>query len=453
MNTLTISKFGTICGKNFTEMFIDEFLNKIENNLEDKTYDIRYNESNNEFIVIFNEQRYILKLDNETMNNYATGKYNPLTLRIKKIIDKETSREQEERDIEQKKIKKETILKNAEIGILPNNESIEIYLEHLKQEQRITPKKIIEYFKNIRRDLKKTKEETPQAPFTYKWPFNKCCGEVRGEKLFTNKRVFDISILVLIITGSILISGVIVGATALVIAMVMELNPALKVVEPLIIKLLQIAFISVFSPILLSAVPISSFITRFFKKRINRLKEFISDRKLTKYKIKELTEMLTTGKSTSLKEFDSTISMTPEEDIITFQDTIYQNINDLVNRLTYINKYDRLILAKELKDILDEYNKRMELLEGNIKKATITLGQDDIVKIKMDIISRIGVVETKLTAIRKKDLESSQRQSEQEIIERKLQQFSEEDITDEYTDDIEEAFSVKTLQRRQESKN
>ena len=166
MNTLTISKFGTICGKNFTEMFIDEFLNKIENNLEDKTYDIRYNESNNEFIVIFNEQRYILKLDNETMNNYATGKYNPLTLRIKKIIDKETSREQEERDIEQKKIKKETILKNAEIGILPNNESIEIYLEHLKQEQRITPKKIIEYFKNIRRDLKKTKEETPQAPFT-----------------------------------------------------------------------------------------------------------------------------------------------------------------------------------------------------------------------------------------------------------------------------------------------
>ena len=76
-----------------------------------------------------------------------------------------------------------------------------------------------------------------------------------------------------------------------------------------------------------------------------------------------------------------------------------------------------------------------------------------IKKIKMDIISRIGVVETKLTAIRKKDLENSQRQSEQETIERKLEQFYEEDITDEYTDDIEEASSVKTLQRRQESKN
>lgn len=449
MNILTISKFGTICGKNFTEMFIDEFLNKIENNLEDKKYDIRYNESNNEFIVIFNEQRYILKLDNETMNNYATGKYNPLTLRIKKIIDKETSREQEEKDIKKTERKKELIINNAEIGILPDDESSEIYLEHLKQEQRITPKKIIEYFKNIRGDLKKTKEETPQAPFTYKWPFNKYC----ENDIFMNKRVFEITEFVSGISFVTFLCIAFLGGTSLLIALLIEMIPTLKFIEPLMIKFLPLSIALMLSPTLVSVVPISSFITRFFKKRINRLKEFIRDRKLLKHKIKELTEMLTTGKSTSLKEFDSTISMTPIEDIAMFQDNIYQNINDLVNRLTYINKNDRLILAKELKSILDEYNQRMKALEEDIKKGTITLGQDDIVKIKMDIISRIGVVETKLTAIRKKDLENSQRQSEQEIIERKLQQFSEEDITDEYTDDIEEASSVKTLQRRSNGKN
>lgn len=449
MNILTISKFGTICGKNFTEMFIDEFFNKIENNLEDKKYDIRYNESNNEFIVIFNEQRYTLKLDNETMNNYATGKYNPLTLRIKKIIDKETSREQEEKDIKKTERKKELIINNAEIGILPDDESSEIYLEHLKQEQRITPKKIIEYFKNIRGDLKKTKEETPQAPFTYKWPFNKYC----ENDIFMNKRVFEITEFVSGISFVTFLCIAFLGGTSLLIALLIEMIPTLKFIEPLMIKFLPLSIALMLSPTLVSVVPISSFITRFFKKRINRLKEFIRDRKLLKHKIKELTEMLTTGKSTSLKEFDSTISMTPIEDIAMFQDNIYQNINDLVNRLTYINKNDRLILAKELKSILDEYNQRMKALEEDIKKGTITLGQDDIVKIKMDIISRIGVVETKLTAIRKKDLESSQRQSEQEIIERKLQQFSEEDIIDEYTDDIELSSSVKTLQRRSNGKN
>lgn len=449
MNILTISKYGTICGKNFTEMFIDDFINEIENNLNDKKYDIRYNESNNEFIVIFNEQRYILKLDNETMNNYATGKYNSLTSRIKRIIDKEISRDQEEKDIKKTERKKELIISNAEIGILPDDESIEIYLEHLKQEQKLTIEDIKTHFENIGKDLKKTKEETPQAPFTYKWPFNKCCGEVRGEKLFTNKRVFDIGSLIIQISIAFLISVSIFCITAMVIEMI----PTLKFIEPLMIKFLPLSIALMLSPTLVSVVPISSFITRFFKKRINRLKEFIRDRKLLKHKIKELTEMLTTGKSTSLKEFDSTIGMTPIEDIAMFQDNIYQNINDLVNRLTYINKNDRLILAKELKSILDEYNSRVKALEENLKKGTITLGQDDIVKIKMDIISRIGVVETKLTAIRKKDLESSQRQSEQEIIERKLQQFSEEDIIDEYTDDIELSSPVKTLQRRQESKN
>lgn len=447
MSILTISKFGTICGKNFTEMFVEEFLNKIENNLNDKKYDIRYNESNNEFIVIFNEQRYILKLDNETMNNYATGKYNPLTLRIKKIIDKETSREQEEKDIKKTERKKELIISNAEIGILPDDESSEIYLEHLKQEQRITPKKIIEYFKNIKRDLKKTKEETPQAPFTYKWPFNKCC----ENDIFKQK--FIIAELISGITIAILFCIAFSTITFSIISLLIEMIPTLKFIEPLMTKFLPLSIILTLSPTLVSLVPISSFVKRYFEKRINRLKEYIRDRKLLKHKIKELNEMLATGKSTSLKEFDSTISMTPIEDIAMFQDTIYQNINDLVNRLTYINKFDRITLARELKSILDEYNKRMKALEDNLKKGTITLGQDDIVKIKMDIINRIGVVETKLTAIRKKDLESIQRQTEQETIERKLEQFYEEDIIEEYTDDIEEASSVKTLQRRSSSKN
>jgi len=444
MNILTISKFGTICGKNFTEMFIDDFINEIENNLNDKKYDIRYNESKNEFVVIFNEQRYILKLDNETMKKYATGNYDQLTLRIKKIIDKAISREERER-------KKGLIISNAEVGILPDDESVEIYLEHLKQQKsKITTKKIIEYFENIRGDFATTQIETPEASYTYKWPFKRYYKTYTGVN--DKYRVYDGEKLrfEMVMTGCIL-SLFLCGSEAYISTLS---NPSIETlfnnVAPGVIAL----------PLTTLTIPAVSFIKRYFEKRMKRLKTFINDRKLKKYKIKELTEMLkigkstclTTGKSTSLKEFDSTISMTPIEDIAMFQDNIYQNINDLVNRLTYINKNDRLILAKELKSILDEYNSRVKALEENLKKGTITLGQDDIVKIKMDIISRIGVVETKLTAIRKKDLESSQRQSEQEIIERKLQQFSEEDITDEYTDDIEEASSVKILQKRASSK-
>ena len=123
---LKITEYDTIKGKKFEEMTLSNFLKKIEKNKNNNKYNIKYDNENKIFIIIYKGKKYDLELDNITMTNYQLGNYNSITLKLNQLVNFFNERK-----------RVNNIIKNGKKGKLDfTKEEKDIYFNYLKQDNK-----------------------------------------------------------------------------------------------------------------------------------------------------------------------------------------------------------------------------------------------------------------------------------------------------------------------------
>lgn len=396
---LRITELGTICSSDGTiDMLTNNFFRKLEKNYKSDAYNVSYNEKDNKFNIKYNGIEYILELDSDTMKKYLEGKYNDITLRLKKLAVAELGlikKENEDfklRVEEEKEIKrKELIIEEAEKGIIPNNEARTIYLNKLKKDKKFSFKKLFNIFKQSHEDNEIHRDNVEEI-------IDECANGI-SEYIFADG--FMLAVIVLVVTAGIEV-----------------LLMALSVIDSFNAKLLsKLALGAFFIPSSLFLYPLATYCYHLVKNTIKHIK----NKKLLKHKIKELTKKLnnsTESKDFSL-EFDKTLKTPIEEKTYEYKDIIYKEISKLVKRLEYINSSDRKVLLSELKSILNEYDKRTKDINNNKEMLT----EDNIFKLQNDIVKKIAMVEQKMTTARIKDISEEEKSKERLQLENEMSKY------------------------------
>lgn len=383
MKILRLTSFNTIIGDNFQEMFVEDFF-KIMNNKLGDNYAVYYEERNNRFIIIFDGSEYYLTLDKITMDNYAFGNYNDFTFKLRQLVDRIQGIEQKNGDEEEIDLRKERILKDAKKGLIPNDEARKVYLEHLKNSKKFSFSKIKSYFSNLIDDFKSSyrtvddwiwNTDIPPFDFMYEGvPYFLCC----------------VIVSFFIALGVTLVVGFIDVASS----------------GPLATKWLYLYLLSLL-PQTTYLVPVMLFGGTQVKIRLNRLISFIKNKKLNKHKIKQLTEELKIGRiqPNNYDRFDKTLPRPIKEQNNPLEDHILKNLYDIVDRLKYINPTDRKSLLDEVRDISNEYVRRLEKIREENLEDGLKLGEDNYLGLNTDILSRISLLEQRMYQIRMNDID------------------------------------------------
>lgn len=134
MKMLRITSLGIVQSDNGFEMVLEDFLKKLEKQIKKANYSVIYNEEDDNFNIVYNGKEYLLELDNEEMDNEIISK-------LKMLSDIKSCELKKENE----KQRREKIIKDADEGILPDDEAKSIYLNILKK-QKLLLAEIKEYF-------------------------------------------------------------------------------------------------------------------------------------------------------------------------------------------------------------------------------------------------------------------------------------------------------------------
>lgn len=396
---LRLTELGTVCSSDGTiEILTNKFLKKLERNYESDRYSVSYNEKDNNFDIKYDGIDYILELDSDTMKNYIEGKYNDITLRLKKITTAELDlNKRKEEELKLKKTEEETaierekmvkkIIEDAERGIIPNNEARTIYLNKLKKDRKFSFKKLFNIFKESHED-------------------NEIHRYNVGELIDDNSNGIGEYIFIYGILLAIIVSGI-----AAIIGDLLN-------IDSFNVSLLwKLALGGFFLPSAIFLYPVATYFYNLVKNTIIHIK----NKKLLKHKIKELTKRLnnSTGNKDFSLEFDKTLKTPIEEKTYEYKDIIYKEISKLVKRLEYINSSDRKVLLSELKSILNEYDKRTKDINNNKEMLT----EDNIFRLQNDIVKKIAMVEQKMTTARIKDISEEEKSKERLLLENEMSKY------------------------------
>lgn len=405
MKKLRLTSFNTIVGEDFNEMFVDKFFEIMDTRLGDN-YAIYYEEYNNRFKVIFDGVKYYLTLDKITMDNYAFGNYNNFTLKLKRLIDRVQGIEQEKDDEEEIALRKEQIIEDAEKGLIPNNEAREVYLLYLKNSKKFSFSKIKSYFSNLIDDFKSSYNLVDNWILnTNIWPFDRMC---EGREYFGYCAIVSFFIVEFLTIGLPFAAEVVSG----------QFN--YKWLYWFLLSLL---------PQTTYLVPVIKFLGFQAMMRYERLIAFIETKKLSNYKIKQLTEELKIGRiqSNTYDSFDKTLPEPPKEQKNPLEDNILKKLDDIVERLKYINLADRRALFDEVKDISSEYVSRLENIRDQDLEGNIKLCEDNYFRLNTDILSRIDSLERRMYQIRMNDVDSENINKQYLTLINKIDTYYEED--------------------------
>lgn len=422
MNRIKISSFQTVYGENFEEVTLKDFFAKLEKNIESNDYNVNYDEKTNRFIITYAGINYILELDEKTANNYILGIYNDITLLLRKLANLEDKVTKKNDSIKKYNEQKEIILKNAlENNSLPDDNAKMIFLEYLKKSKRFSFKKIKDYFINFKSDISKSYDST-RIIRKHIWPFN----GVDDDWLFAR----------------ISIAAIVQAFVAIIISTFFIFIT--KRQQP--IMLFTSIIVGDVVPYLIYTLPACVFLKEQVKNRFQRLINSIKKKKITNRKIKQLTKELKNSSldSSNIEYSEGKNNNLSQVEAYEYSDTIYTEINNLANKLIYINVKDRAPIIRELKDILDEYNNRVKKINENSSSKKIELDKDDMIKLKMDIISKISILENKINSLIQENIELNFRAKDQEKIEKVLDAVA--DYND-YSDDIDFDSGTATKKR------
>ena len=400
---LRITDLGTVCSCDKTiDMLTNKFLKKLEKNYQSDAYNVSYNEKDNNFNIKYDGIEYILELDSDTMKNYIEGKYNDITLRLKKItmaeldLNKRKEEElklkkaEEEAAIEREKIVKK-IIEEAERGIIPNNEARTIYLNKLKKDKKFPFKKLLfNIFKQSHEDNETHRDNVGEIIYEH--------SDGIGEFI-----IFDGIFLAVIVSGITLI--------------IENFLIAFSVIDDLNINLLwKLALGGFFLPSAIFLYPVATYFYNLVKNTIKHIK----NKRLIKHKIKELKKALKYPEHKSIAEnmFDKTLEEPIKKYSYDFQDYILQYISDLLDKIKYLNYSDKIRLNKSIAVIYKEYKEKLNKIP-----ETNTIEDfcgNNIIELQNSVKNKLAKIEIEITQIRISDITEEEKQKEFSIIEERL---------------------------------
>lgn len=390
MKEMRLSSFNTIIFGD-KELLFDEFFIKLNDNLGDD-YSVCYEEDTNRFKVIFDGVEYFLVLDKITMDNYKFGNYSNFTRQLNQIVERTKEMEEENNDDEKVRLEKEKIIEDAKNGLIPNDKARRVYLEYLKDNRKFSFSKIKSYFSNIKCDLLKSYDLMDDWILDTKiWPFN---------QMWEGLMYFLWGLLISSCIGA----AVGYGLTVL---------EAVKGINPYEAKYLKWMLLS-FLPQTTYLVPMTKFIGFQVKQRFSRLINYGRNKRLTKYKIEQLSEELKRGsiEDKTFKTFDNTLPEPIKEQTKSFKDPVLGNLDAILNRLQYINPTEREVLRAEVKRIAEKYKGRLEEFRkqrlDESSQIVLSLDNNSYISIINDIIPEINALEQRMNQIRNYDVEKEQ---------------------------------------------
>lgn len=366
------------------ELLLEEFFKILNNNLGED-YVVYYEEDTDRFKVIFDGVKYSLMLDKIIMNNYKFGIYNSFTYELKKLVDKSTEFEQEGADIEETILREEKIIKNAEKGLLPNDEARRVYLKYLKNNKKFSFSKIKikSYVSNLVDDFKASCSFIEDWIFkTNIWPFN---------YMWDGIEYFGMTLI-----GSVLI------------ALSVSVGVGIKAgIDGFFNFKYLYWFLLGLIPQTTYLVPVVKFLGIHAMIRFGRLRNFGKNKKLVNHKIKQLTEELNRKKieDKNYEYFDKTLEEPIKDQVNPLEDKIMRNLYDIVRRLEYINYTDRQELLVEVRQIAEEYKNRIERIRKQGLEDMLQLGGDNYLSINQEVLGKIALLEQKMLNIRNNDVD------------------------------------------------
>ena len=367
------------------ELLLDEFFKKMNDNLGND-YAVYYEEDINRFKVIFDGEEYFLVLDKITMDNYKFGNYSNFTRQLNQIVERTKEMEEDNNDDEKIRLDKERIIEDAKNGLIPNDKARRVYLEYLKDSRKFSFSKIKSYFSNIKSDLLKSSNLLHDEWIikTKIWPFNQMWNEL------------------MYFLWGLLISACI----CIVVAVCLELMRMFNGGDIYQAKYLKWMLLS-FLPQTTYLVPMTKFIGFQVKQRFSRFINYGKNKRLTKYKIEQLSEELERGSigDKTFDRFDKTLPEPVREQVNSLEDKIMRNLFSIVERLKYINSIDRQELLDEVKQIAVEYKSRLDGIRNQNLEDGLQLGGDNYFSVNQDILRRISILEQKMLEIRNNDVD------------------------------------------------
>lgn len=417
MCELKLTNVNTIVSSdgNFKELIVDDFFD-ILNKKHGRDYAVYYEADENKFIVIFKGVEYYLTLDKITMENYFIGKDNKFTSKLRSIVNKTEKMEKRIADEEEqealmaiereKKVaemaRRRKIIRDAEEGIIPNDEAKKIYLDYLLEEKRLS-NRIKKYFKNLGSDFRSSLRAIQ----------NKFYGATHG-----NSNITQFIIILIIILFSVL--GIISIGKCIWVMGSDVLKFFYNLLTNFTFDFVSSFDMSIFSLLKYSLLPLGIYpivlgvsVISTIKKRICRLLHYGENKRLRNYKIKELTDSLALGNVSdkAIDFFDATLN--PEEKVensIPIDDYVMGYLGDIVVRLKYINTADSEKLLSEVEELATEYKQRLEKFrtkELNESHSEINLEIDPETErsLKIDILVKASRICDKMLQIRGHDVE------------------------------------------------
>jgi len=365
---IKFTKFNTVLCDDFDEMTVSDFFKIIETNLDTKDYSVIYDNEKNTFTIIYKGNFYQVEIDKNIMEQYRLGIYTPLTRKLRNLN------------------MVEKLIESPSLNDIKNDEERLVYLEYLKNSKKFSANKISKYFTNLGKDLN----------FFFKYLI-RYFRDSDGDSLFETLSFICFCI------------GILAAIVLLFPAATLENFSLLKHALWPFCALLVYPIVNVLAYLAL---------------RLGRLLDCFSNRKLVNEKIKSLEHplSLTNNKSLNLQDIERIID-TKVNDSEQFQNILLKEINALVERLSFINQDDRMVIGKEIKDILNEYKERMAIISNNSNNNSdiFDFDKDGLERLKIELLFKISMIEEKIVEATKKNLANSQRLKETELVEEKLE--------------------------------
>ena len=171
-------------------------------------------------------------------------------------------------------------------------------------------------------------------------------------------------------------------------------------------------------------------ISSYVKSVKKEIQEKRKENKLIKAKIDKLNEIenvdkVVIAKSYSAEEFDKTVDG-ETMDSLNLKNSIMKNLDELVNRINLLNPEDKAVFFQEAQIILAEYTERYKKII-NQDCNNVDIEADNYMKLKIDTLTKIADLETRVVEVRQKDLELKSITDESKLLTEKIEGFSQLD--------------------------
>lgn len=375
MYLLRFTDFDTVILKDNEELPQKEFFKVLEKNLQSGKYNVYYDKEQNKFFITYDGLDYEVDLPLIVMQEFSIGKRNIITAKLVKLANIEDEYTQRIINTEKEKKRREKILKNANMGVINNEEERNIYLNYLVKQKKFKIKSIISYFKNWVKDFGKS------LSFS--------------SKMFGDEDDSTLSLLLCWFFSSFLF-------------FLMSLIIYLIIYFVFVMAHLCSVNLAIMMGIMVTAIPTNTFISKTIKfllsNRIGRLHKFWQNRKLLNTKINALSKQVI-----------------KEEKIIKVKEENCEKFNDITLGMIY-NLLDKVSVVKEDNPKYKEYLEVIKkiFIDYDMKEKQFGPFKFWNIDDKQELIARIGKLEADINIEIQKYCVLDSKQDEKKIVEEKL---------------------------------